>query len=246
MDRSRSVELRGSLLANADVVDLASRALQRRPLHEDVVEILREMILEGQLKPGERVLELELCRKLNVSRTPMREALKVLAVERLVELQPSRGAVVTSIRIEEVVEHFEMLEILDAAIGELAASRRTDAELREIEALHRKIVEHHKAGRRAKYFDANQAIHAKLAAATRNTSLIATHLRFSRKITRVRYAANFSQTRWDESLAEHEEIMAALRRRDETRLSACMREHMRATGRGVVAVLERETDRRKA
>jgi DNA-binding GntR family transcriptional regulator len=231
---------------SADVVNLASRALQRRSLHEDVVEVLREMILEGQLKPGERVIEPELCRKLNVSRTPMREALKVLAVERLVELQPSRGAVVTSIRIEEVVEHFEMLEVLDAAIGELAAARMTAAELGEIEALHRKIVEHHNAGRRAKYFDANQAIHAKLAAATHNTSLMATHLRFSRKITRVRYAANFSQTRWDESLAEHEEIMAALRRRDGTRLSALMREHMRATGRSVVAVLERETGRREA
>lgn len=231
---------------DAEVVDLASRALQRRSLHEDVVEILREMILEGQLKPGERVLEAELCRKLNVSRTPMREALKVLAAERLVELQPSRGAVVTSIRIEDVVEHFEMLEILDAAIGELAAARMTEAELREIETLHRKIVEHHHAGHRGKYFDANQAIHAKLAAATRNTGLIATHLRFSRKIARVRYAANFSQTRWNESLAEHEEIMAALRRRDGTRLSTLMREHMRATGGGVVAVLERETERREA
>ena len=231
---------------SADVVDLASRALQRRSLHEHVVEILRELILEGQLKPGERVLEPELCRKLNVSRTPMREALKVLAVERLVELQPSRGAVVTSIRIEDVVEHFEMLEILDAAIGELATTRVTDAELREIEALHRKIVEHHNAGRRGNYFDANQAIHAKLAAATHNASLIATHLRFSRKITRVRYAANFSQTRWDELLAEHEEIMTALRRRDGTTLSGLMRKHVRATGRSVIAVLEQETERQEA
>lgn len=231
---------------SAEVVDLASRALERRSLHEHVAEILREWILEGQLKPGERVLELELCGKLNVSRTPMREALKVLAADRLVELQPGRGAVVTSIRIEDVVEHFEMLEVLDGAIGELAAARMTDAELREIEALHREMVDHHHAGRRGKYFDANQAVHAKLAAATRNTSLVATHLKFSRKITRVRYAANFSQARWDESLAEHEEIMAALRRRDGTMLSTLMRDHMRATGRGVVAVLTQETERRGA
>ena len=71
------------------MVDLASRSLQRKSLHEHIVEILRELVLEGRLKPGERILELELCRKLNVSRTPMREALKVLAAEQLVELQPS-------------------------------------------------------------------------------------------------------------------------------------------------------------
>lgn len=232
--------------ASDRVIDLGSRSLQRRSLHEHIVEILRELVLEGHLKPGERVLELELCRKLNVSRTPMREALKVLATEQLVELQPSRGAVVTSIRIEEVAEHFEVLEALDAMIGELAASRSTDAELKEIEALHREMVEHHRGGRRAKYFEVNQAVHARLAAATRNKSLIAAHLRFSRKIARVRYAANFWQVRWDESLAEHEKIMAALRRRDGTALAGLMREHIRETARSVVAVLEQETERQKA
>lgn len=228
------------------VVDLASRSLQRRSLHEHIVEILRELVLEGHLKPGERVLELELCRKLNVSRTPMREALKVLAAEQLVELQPSRGAVVTDIRIEEVVEHFEMLEALDAAIGDLVVARITDEEFREVEALHRELIEHHRAGHRAKYFATNQAIHAKLAAATRNKSLMATHLRYSRKIARVRYAANFSQTRWDESAAEHEEIMIALRRRDGAALSGLMREHMRATARSVIATLEQENERQEA
>jgi len=232
--------------ANTKVVDLASRALQRRSLHEHIVEILRELVLEGCLKPGERVQELELCRKLNVSRTPMREALKVLAAEQLVELQPSRGAVVTSIRIEEVIEHFEVLEALDAMIGELVASRISDAELRQIEARHREMIEHHHAARRAKYFELNQAVHAELAAATGNKSLIATHLQFSRKIARVRYAANFSQMRWDESADEHEKIIAALRRRDGAALSRLLREHMRATARSVIAVLEQEASRREA
>jgi DNA-binding GntR family transcriptional regulator len=242
-------ERQGGLLsdeASSRVVNLASRALQRRSLHEDIVEILREMVLEGQLRPGERILELELCRKLNVSRTPMREALKVLAAEQLVELQPSRGAVVTGVRIEEVVEHFEVLEALDATIGELAAARIADAELREVEALHREMVEHHHAGRRSKYFETNQAVHAKLAAATRNKSLVATHLQYSRKIARVRYTANFSQIRWDESVDEHEKIIVALRRRDCAALSGLMREHMRATARSVIAALAQETERLEA
>ena len=204
------------------------------------------MVLEGDLKPGERILELDLCRKLNVSRTPMREALKVLAAEQLVELQPSRGAVVTGVRIEEVVEHFEVLEALDATIGELAAARITDGELREIGALHREMIEHRQAGHRAKYFEANQAIHAKLATATRNKSLIATHLQYSRRIARARYAANFYQIRWGESVDEHEKIIAALQGRDGATLSGLMRAHMRATARSVIAALEQETERREA
>ena len=249
MDRSRSVEPRRSLPRDsvADIVDLASRALQRRPLHEDVVEILREMILEGQLKPGERVLELELCRKLNVSRTPMREALKVLAVEQLVELQPSRAPSSPRFESRKSSSISKCWKFWTRRLANWPPPARPRPSFETIESLHRKIVEHHKAGCRVKYFDANEAIHAKLAAATHNTSLIAISIsRFSRKIARVRYAANFSQTRWDASLAEHEEIMAALRRRDGARLSALMREHMRATGRSVVAVLEQETERREA
>jgi len=232
--------------ADNKVVDLTTRSLRRRSLHEDVVEILRSMVLEGELKPGERILELELCRKLDVSRTPMREALKVLAAEQLVELQPSRGAVVTGVRIAEVVEHFEVLEALDATIGELAAKRITDAELRAVEALHFEMVEHHHAGRRAKYFETNQMVHAKLAAATRNGSLIATHLQYSRKIARVRYTANFSQIRWDESVDEHEKIIIALRHRDGVTLSGLMREHMRATARNVIMALEQDIKPREA
>jgi DNA-binding GntR family transcriptional regulator len=231
--------------AEGKVVDLVARFVRRRSLHEEIVDILRELVLEGHLKPNERILELELCRKLNVSRTPMREALKVLAAEQLVELQPSRGAVVTGIRIEETVEHFEVLEALEAKIGELAASRMGDRGIRQLEALHRDMVGHHHAGGRTKYFELNQSIHAKLAAGTRNKSLIATHLQYSRKIARVRYAANFSQIRWDESVAEHEKIIVALRRRDGAALADLMREHLRATARAVIAVLQQEVARRE-
>lgn len=230
--------------ADNKVVDLTSRALRRRSLHERVAEILRELILEGDLKPGERIVELDLCRKLNVSRTPMREALKVLTTEQLVELQPGRGTVVTSIRIEEVTEHFEVLEVLEAMIGELVAARISNTELRSIDVLHHEMIEHLHAGRRAKYFETNQAVHAKLAAATGNKNLVSTHLQYSRKIARVRYAANFSQICWEESAEEHGKIIAALHRRDGAELSRLMREHMRVTGRRVIAVLEHDFERR--
>lgn len=223
------------------VIDLEDLALRRKSLYEHVVDVLRDMVLEGRLKPGDRILELELSRKLNVSRTPMREALKVLAAEQLVELRPSRGAIVTEIRLDEVVEHFEVLAGLDSAIGELAAQRITEAELGELETLHRDMIAHHRAGRRGKYFEVNQVVHAKLAAATRNKSLMATHEQYTRRIARVRYAANFSQIRWDESVDEHQKIIVALRRRDGEALAGLMRDHMRATARSVIAAIKEET-----
>jgi DNA-binding GntR family transcriptional regulator len=225
---------------NDKVVGLEDLALRRKSLHEYVVEVLREMVLEGRLKPNERILELELSRKLNVSRTPMREALKVLAAEQLVELRPSRGAIVTAIRLDEVVEHFEVLAALDSAVGELAAQRITEAELGELESLHHDMIAHHRAGRRGKYFEINQAVHAMLAAATHNKTLMATHQQYTRRIARVRYAANFSQIRWDESVDEHQKIIVALRRRDAAALGRLMRDHMRATASSVIAAIEDE------
>jgi DNA-binding GntR family transcriptional regulator len=227
----------------AAIVDLPPRSLQRRSLHEEVVEILRELVLEGRIAPETRVPELELCRRLHVSRTPMREALKVLAAEGLVELQPNRGAVVTRIRVEETIEHFEVLIALEGAIGEFAAQRAADAEIAELERMHLELVREHDAGRRSRYFELNQAIHARLAATARNASLAATHKQYMHKIERARYAANFSQFRWDESLAEHAAIVDALKRRDGALLGETMRAHMRATERAVIAALRQVQSR---
>jgi DNA-binding GntR family transcriptional regulator len=218
--------------------DTSGRRVQRMSLHEEVVDLVRTMILEGQLRPGRRIAEPDLCRRFNVSRTPLREALKVLASEGLVELQPNRGAQVTEIRPDETAEHFEVLEALEAKVGELVAARMTDAEIDEVRELQAELAKHHDAGRRAQYFALNQRVHAKLVAAARNKSLAATHLQYSRKIARVRYAANFSRLRWDQSLEEHVQIVEALIARDGERLAQLMREHLRRTAHSVLAAME--------
>src|SRR3954463_16118835 len=110
----------------------------RLSLHEEIVGLLREMILEGKLEPGSRIAEAGLCRQLGVSRTPLREALKVLAAEQLVELLPNRGAMVSRVTLEETAELFEIIEAFEELIGELAAERMTDAEIAELQDLHRR------------------------------------------------------------------------------------------------------------
>jgi DNA-binding GntR family transcriptional regulator len=225
--------------ASGGATDLAELAMpvQRPSLHEEVVGILREMILEGRLPPGSRIAEADLCRRLGVSRTPLREALKVLASDQLVELLPNRGAVVAQVTVAETAELFEVLEGLEAIVGELAASRMSDSAIAELKALHGRLIEHHRDGRRAEYFAANQQIHRRLVEAAGNATLAALHTGYSRKIARARYAANFSQLRWDESVQEHAEIIAALERRDGAALSLLLREHLRRTAQSVLDAL---------
>ena len=118
-----------------------TNVIERRSLHLELVERIRPLIVESQLKAGDKVPEKELCERFRVSRTPMREALKVLAAERLVRLEPNRGAWVTKVTIEEVEEVFPILGVLEALSGELACTNITEAEIRHIRRLHDQMME---------------------------------------------------------------------------------------------------------
>lgn len=220
-----------------ETLELPTGPLVRASLHEGVVAILRNMILDGQLAPGSRIAEPQLCRKLGISRTPLREALKVLASDQLIELLPNRGAVVSQVTIEETAELFEVTEGLESIAGELIAKRISDAEIAELRALHRDMVEQHDSGRRGAYFARNQQIHRRLVEVTRNATLIAAHANYSAKIARARYLANLSQERWDESVKEHDAFMAALSARDGELLGRLLRDHVRRTGEYVLAAM---------
>lgn len=214
------------------------RTIRRSSLHDETVAVLREMIVEGALPPGERIAEPELCTELGISRTPLREAIKVLASEGLVELRPSQGAIVTNITVEDVEAMFEMMEALEFQVGHLAAVRASDNEIQEIRDLHQRMLNYHREGRRAEYFDLNQDIHLKLAEATKNRYLLADYEKYLGKIRRARYMANLSQARWNESAQEHEEIVAALTARDGANLGGILKEHLRRTGLIVIAAVK--------
>ncbi len=216
------------------------RAIVRRSLHDEVAESLRDMIVENELAPGERIDEKHLCKLFAISRTPLREALKVLASEGLVELMPNRGARISMITSREVEEMFELASGIERLAVELAVERATAGELDEMRATHQRMIEFHGAGRRSDYFRLNQRIHNGIIALTGNAVLIDTYAELMRKIRRARYMAIMSQARWDESVHEHKDLMDALMDRDGARAGSVLLKHVRETGEAVRNSIEAE------
>ena len=200
----------------------------RRPLHEEAVDRLRDLIVRGELAPGARLNERVLTARLGVSRTPLREAIKLLATEGLVELMPNRGAVVAPIDPTRIAETFAVMGALESLAGELVCTRASDERIAEIRALHYEMLAMHARGDLDGYFRYNQAIHLRLVEASGNAVLAQTYRQLNANVRRVRYMANLSPERWDAAVAEHEAILAALGARDAARLKRLLRDHLSA------------------
>jgi len=200
-----------------------------QPLAQQVAARIRDMIIQDQLTPGEWIREQALADKLRVSRTPLREALKMLEMEGLIRLLPNRGAVVTELTVEEVKEKLELLAALEALAGKLACRKATDAELAEIRALHYEMLAWFSRQNRLEYFKLNQRIHLAIVAASGNRTLIETHARINAQLFRVRYQSNLQNELWGTAVDEHEEMLAALKARNGEALAACMLNHFGQT-----------------
>ncbi len=203
-----------------------SAPIVRRPLHEEATDRLRDLIVQGRLVAGARLNERLLTAQLGLSRTPLREAFKVLATEGLVELLPNRGAIVSQLDPVRLAESLAVMGSLEALAGELACRNATDAQLSEIRALHYEMLAYHARGDLAGYFKFNQAIHLKLVKYSGNAVLYNTYRQMNVNVRRARYMANLSQERWDAAVREHEEILAALGARDIERLKALLSDHL--------------------
>lgn len=203
-----------------------SSLVERRLLHEEGVDRLRDMIVQGELAPETKLNERVLAAQLGISRTPLREAIKFLASEGLVELLPNRGAVVASLKAGKVKEIFAVLGALEASAGELACRDATDADIAEIRALHYQMVAHHARGELAQYFRYNQQIHIRIVECAGNATLTQIYRGLNAHVRRARYMANLSRERWDKAVREHEEILDALSARDSKRLQSLLRDHL--------------------
>ncbi len=204
-----------------------SSVIARRSLHDELVDLLHEMLLAGELRPGEKVNEQALCARFGVSRTPLREALKVLASGGLITLSPNRGASVVRITPEEIDELFPIMGALEGLAGELACARITDAQVAEIRRMHDAMVEHYELGESARYLKLNRAIHEAIFAAAGNAELTALYHTLMIRTHSVRFIAKKSPHRWKEAVDDHVEIMDALEKRDGPRLSALLNLHLR-------------------
>jgi DNA-binding GntR family transcriptional regulator len=204
-----------------------SLGIRRRYLHDEAADRVRELILSGRLAPGDRVNEVELSEQFGISRTPMREAIKILAAERLLETLPNHGARVAHIGAGELEEMIEVVAALEAAGGDLACRHITEQEIATIEADHAAMVEAWRAGDEAAYFGRNRAIHAAIMAASRNWTLINLYNTISGRILRARYSAHKTPDQWEKAVQEHEVILAQLRARDAAALTVTLRDHVR-------------------
>lgn len=216
----------GAAIAPHDALPGATGAAT---LHGTLLAQLRDYVVEGNLAPGARVPERLLCERFGISRTPLREALKVLASEGLIDLLPNRGARVRQLGHDEMVALFDVMGGLEALAGRLACEKITEEAYAEIERLHHAMYASYLRRDLHGYFAANQAIHDRIVAAADNAPLAATYANFAGRLRRVRYAANLDKDRdrWGEAMREHEEILDALRRRAGPELSDILFRHLR-------------------
>ncbi|MES2259445.1 MAG: GntR family transcriptional regulator [Pseudomonadota bacterium] len=200
--------------------------VERQRLHDTVVEHLQNLIVEGVLAPGIKLNERELCERLGISRTPLREAMKVLASEGLIEMIPNRGAYVSRMSDTEIWETFEVMSGLEAMSGELAAERISPAEIAEIKALHEVMIACRARNDLSGYYSRNQAIHNLINAAARNSVLRQLYLSVNRRLRALRFKSNFQEAKWDRAVHEHGEMIAALEARDGAWLAKILRQHL--------------------
>lgn len=210
----------------APMTALKPDPIGRTALAVEITNRLRQMILEGQLDPGEKINEKRLTEQFGVSRTPLREALKVLASEGLLSLIPHRGAVITRQSEAELDEVFRVLAALEGLAGELAAEQAEDRTLQEIVHLTNDLRRSFEQADRPTYFRINQAIHNAILAATGNDTLMRSHELLAFRVQRARYQANLTPDRWRAAVEEHEAIAEALLARNAERCSKLMRDHL--------------------
>ncbi len=206
---------------------MAAVTLTPRALYEEVAEQMRQRIFRRELEPGSWIDELKIAEEFGISRTPLREALKVLATEGLVTMKVRRGAYVTEVSQQDLADVYHLLSLLESDAAAVVATKATDAELKELQALHKALEAAAKPGKAntEEFFTVNERFHMRLLEIANNRwrDQMVADLRKVMKLNR--HNSLLKTGRIEESLAEHQAIMAALLARDAGRTQECMRAH---------------------
>lgn len=215
--------------------------LKRAGLHERAAARMRAMIIHGELAPGSSMQETRLSTALGVSRTPLREAMKLLAAEGLVELRPNRSPRIAELETDGIIELFEALAGIERLAAELAAERATERDLQRLRLLQARMENHHRAGKLDDYFAINGEIHGLIVRAARNAPLREAHETLLSRAERARYLALGADRRWSNSVDEHVAILAALDARDGDAAGRLLSAHVQRTGTALLEVLGKTT-----
>ncbi|MCU1718212.1 GntR family transcriptional regulator [Pseudomonas sp. 5P_3.1_Bac2] len=212
---------------------IEAKPIRRKSLHSETVDHLRELIVSGVLAPGQKIPEKALCERFDISRTPLREALKALAAEGMIELLPQRGARVVTISDEELQELFPIIASIEALAGELACAKISDAQLAQIQQLHEDMLVAYQGKRSLEYSRLNRAIHFAIFEAADNNSLLTLYRNLELRIRNIRHTVRQAPGDWKEAVNDHEKILQALLERDANKLGKIMRKHVMNTARTV-------------
>ena len=212
----------------AQTTDLrGAKSLSPKALYVEVAELLRQRIFKRELEPGSWIDELRIAEEYGISRTPLREALKVLAAEGLVTMKVRRGAYVTEVSSSDLADVYHLLSLLESDAAGVVATKSTDAEMAELKALHAELEAAALPGtaNTDAFFAVNERFHMRLLEIANNRwrDQMVADLRKVMKLNR--HNSLLKTGRMDESLAEHRSIMAALTSRDATTTVLRMREH---------------------
>jgi len=197
--------------------------LKQRALYEEVAELLRQRIFSRELPPGSWIDELKLAEEYGISRTPLREALKVLATEGLVTMKVRRGAYVTEVNEKDLTDVYHLLSLLESDAASEVARQASDTQLKELQILHDSLEKAIK--NRERFFEINEAFHMRLLEIANNRwrDQMVADLRKVMKLNR--HNSLLKTGRIEESLAEHRAIMAAMAARDAELAACAMRRH---------------------
>ncbi|MCB1332641.1 MAG: GntR family transcriptional regulator [Roseivivax sp.] len=197
-------------------------------LAETLANQLRRDILRGKLAPGAPVKERDHAAELSVSRTPMREAIRILAKEGLLILRPSRSPIVAAPSLEEITNAIDVLAALEALSGELACDRATEDEIAEIRVQQQRMAELYGKIDRIELFEMDMRIHSLIVAASHNPALQETHQAYLQRLWRARYLSASRKDSRERVLRQHGEIVEALEARDATAIKAAIHAHLEA------------------
>jgi DNA-binding GntR family transcriptional regulator len=220
----------------------ARRPIRRQTLHTQVVEELRRLIFRGDIAAGERIKESEVAAALGVSRTPLREATRLLASEGLLELLPGRGVRVRRFSAQEIRDHFEVIGALERHAVETGVANMQPKARAQLVRLHEQMKAAFAKGDQRAYFLANQKVHALFVKLGGNPTLEALHETITKKARHDRRTTLTSAARWTESMREHAELLTVVLAGDAAKAGMLMLVHARRTGEAMAEIAKHAKD----
>lgn len=206
-----------------------------RTTHQEVVKLMREMILNGELPKGEKINETSLSELLGVSRTPIREAVRTLHAMGLIDLVPHRGAYVTAFNAQETMDIFEVMSVLEGMAARLATRKMSQADFEKIESLHQDLETHYGSKNHKEYSKTNQVLHSLIYKIANNKELNEVANGIQEKTQLCKQKQIYLPKRFDNSIAEHRNLLEAFRARDARKAEKVLIKHLINQGKALMS-----------